>query len=423
VVKEAHGVILTDTEGRQYYDGLANAGTLALGHNHPVIVKAMKEYVESGLPQQALDLSTVAKAAFMRSLASVLPAELSVMHHAGPAGTDVLDAAIKLAKHATGRRHVVAFHGAYHGHGHGPLALMGSLGPKAPISGTMGDAHFFPYPYAFRNPFGLRGAEGEKAVMDYVETVLRDPESGLPKPAAVVVEAIQGEGGVNPMSADALRRLRRVTESLGIVLILDEVQAGMCRSGDFWAFQQSGIVPDIVCMSKALGGGMPMAVMAYRESLDKWPPGAHTGTFRGNQLAFVCGRASLEFMKDNRLWEQVRAKGDRLLKRLQAVKAAHPHVVADVRGRGLMLGVEFAHPPAATAPDAKDHVGNPAPFGDLAAEVQYQCLRRGLILERGGRFGAVVRFLNALTIHNDELDAMADIFQDAVAAAVKRKAT
>jgi diaminobutyrate-2-oxoglutarate transaminase len=379
-----------------------------------VIVKAIRDYLDSGLPQQALDLSTTAKDAFMESLMSVVPSELSVIHHAGPAGTDVLDAAVKLAKYATGRRHVLSFHGGYHGHGHGPLAMMGNLGAKSKVPGTMADVHFLPFPYQYRNPFGIAGKAGEDAVLDYIETILRDDEGGIPRPACLVMEAIQGEGGVNPMSPAALQRIRKLTEDLGIVLIMDEVQAGVCRSGDFWAFQESGIVPDVLCMSKSLGGSMPMAVMAYRRELDVWHPGAHTGTFRGNQIAFACGRASLEYMKEVKLWEQVRRKGEGLKRKLNELKDANEVCIGDVRGRGLMLGVEYVHP------RNKDHLGNSVPFSELAAEVQTQCLRRGLIIERGGRGGAVLRFLVPLIVEESELDIMYSIFADASRAAAKK---
>jgi diaminobutyrate-2-oxoglutarate transaminase len=411
-VKSAKGCIVTDTDGKQYYDALNVAGTLALGHNHDVVVDAAKRFLESGAPFQVLDMATPEKHAYMESLFSVLPSELSKLHFCSPAGTDVLDAAVKLCKLATGRKSVMVFHGSYHGHGTGTLAMMGNLSTKSSVPGLMPDVHFLPYPYSFRNPFGIEGEEGEKAVLKYIESVFSDAESGIPKPACVVLEAIQGEGGCGSFSPWALQQLRRITQSHNVPLILDEVQAGFCRSGDFWAFENrgSGIVPDVVCMSKAAGGSMPMAVMAYREDLDVWPAGSHTGTFRGNQIAFACGKAQTDFLRDNRMWEVAATKGARLRQHLEAIKAECPTIV-DIRGRGLMLGVEFAKR------DEVDHLGLPAPDGVLASEIQRQAFRRGLIQERGGRDGAVMRFLCPLIMSDDEIDAIASLFRDAVQAA------
>lgn len=336
------------------------------------------------------------------------------LHFCSPAGTDVLDAAVKLCKYATGRRTVMAFHGGYHGHGAGPLAMMGNLGAKEAMTGLMSDVHFLPYPYQYRNPFGIDGPEGETAVLKYIESVFGDAESGITKPACVVVEAIQGEGGVGALSPHALREIRRITAEAGVPLVVDEVQAGFCRSGDFWAFQNngSGIVPDVVCMSKAAGGSMPMAVMAYKPELDKWSAGAHTGTFRGNQIAFACGKAQTDYLRDNKMHERAAEKGARLMGHLESIKAESSSIV-DVRGRGLMLGVEFGHK------GSLDHLGLPKHDGEVAGEVQKLALRNGMIQERGGRHGSVMRFLCPLIVEDQEIDAMADIFRKSVLQAEK----
>lgn len=387
-------------------------------------------------------MATPEKDQFVTDLQSVLPADMrdnARFHFCSPAGTDALDAAVKLCKHATGRRSVLAFHGGYHGHGHGTLAMMGNLDAKSSIAGLMSDVHFLPYPYTFRNPFGMDSEEGERAVLRYIETVLNDVESGIPKPACMVVEAIQGEGGVGSLSDFALQELRRLTLKYDVPLVLDEVQAGFCRSGDFFAFQKSGIAPDVVCMSKAVGGSQPLAVLAYNKRLDKWGPGAHTGTFRGSQLSFVCGSgacararpaltpalapaltpsprpgaASINYMKEVKLWEHATARGAQLRKHL-ADLASRSKSIVDIRGRGMMLGVELAKP------DTQDHTGRPQPFGDLAQQVQMECVKRGMILERGGRGGAVMRILAPLVITEKEVDTCAGIFADALLAAEKK---
>jgi len=427
-IAKAQGIHVYDTEGREYLDCLQCAGTLALGHNHPVMVDAVMDFMQSGAPQQTMDLVTPVKDDYVSALMEVTPPELDRIHFCSPAGTDALDAAVKLCKIATGRRTVLAFHGAYHGQGHGTMAMMGNLGPKTPVPSLMTDVHFVPYPYSLRNPFGMRGYEGEAAVLAYLTTVLSDEESGIPKPACLVMEAIQGEGGVNPMSSFALREVRRITAEAGVPLVVDEVQAGFCRSGDFFAFQHGNrgapsgtppICPDVMCVSKAAGGSFPLAAILYRQELDKWATGAHTGTFRGNQIAFAAGTASIRYMQEERLWDRVSERGAQFVQGLHAI-ASKPSTqgrIREIRGRGLMLGVEFTVPAHEQRVEV-DVSGVPMPDGVLTDAVQLESFRRGLLLARGGRRGGVVRFLPPLTITEEEVDECLRVFGDAVEAAV-----
>lgn len=385
---------------------------MALGHNHPVTRKAILDYMETGGPLQLLDMATPVKSEFMKTLLSTFPEELANdcrLHFASPAGTDALDAAVKLCKIATGRRTVLSFHGGYHGHGTGTLAMMGNLGAKTPVTGLMPDVHFVPFPYQFRNPMGLSGQAGEDAVLNYIETVLGDDESGITLPACLVIEAIQGEGGVNPISPSAMRRLRQLCTERGIPMVVDEVQAGFCRSGDFYAFNESGIVPDVLCVSKAVGGSMPLAVVAFKKSLDKWGPGAHTGTFRGNSLAFAAGTASIRYLQDTQMHQQVRAKGAAVA---EQIKGWGKPFIGDVRGRGLMQGIEMVDPEGTPCGQ-----GLLPPNGPLAARTQVECVKRGLILERGGRQGAVLRLLPPLTITPAQLTTCVSILGEAMDAA------
>eukprot|EP00500_Bicosoecida_sp_ms1_P001095 CAMPEP_0203810246 /NCGR_PEP_ID=MMETSP0115-20131106/2821_1 /ASSEMBLY_ACC=CAM_ASM_000227 /TAXON_ID=33651 /ORGANISM="Bicosoecid sp, Strain ms1" /LENGTH=584 /DNA_ID=CAMNT_0050719031 /DNA_START=19 /DNA_END=1774 /DNA_ORIENTATION=+ len=422
VIAEADGVTLTDTDGRVYLDCLGCAGTLALGHNHPVVKEALLSYIGGPTPKplQVLDMASVEKDHFVTKLFEVLPDNLSRVHFCSPAGTDALDAAVKMCKIATGRRTVLAFAGGYHGHGHGTLAMMGNLGAKTPVSGLMPDVHFLPFPYNYRHPFGMEGEEGETAVIRAWEAMLGDDESGVPKPACVVVEAIQGEGGVHPMSPRALRELRRITREHDIPLVIDEVQAGFCRSGDFFAFEHGDIQPDVVCMSKALGGGQPLAVIAFTEELNKWGPAAHTGTFRGSQLSFVAGAASIGYMQETKLWEHAAARGEQLRKRMTELQAASDvGCIGDIRGRGLMQGVELVRDHA----DEVDASGRPMPDGALAGRTQVECFKRGMLLERGGRGGAVMRMLPPLVIQEAQIDQACDIFAEALRAAIAMAAS
>ncbi len=262
----------------------------------------------------------------------------------GPTGANAVEAALKLAKTATGRSEIIAFHGGYHGGSHGAMAVSGGVAQKAPVAGQMPGVHFFPYPDPLHcalggdpDTLGMRCAE-------YLDRALRDPIGGVTLPAAVILEVVQGEGGVVPASTDFLQGVRRTTRELGIPLIVDEIQCGCGRTGSWFAFEPHGIDPDVVILSKALGGvGMPVAVILYDESLDAWAPGAHTGTFRGNQAAFAAGVAFLRVLHRDHVLDNVRARGDEALTWLQEIAAEHPEIRA-ARGAGLMLGLEFASP-------------------------------------------------------------------------------
>lgn len=410
-LRRASGIHVEDTEGRLFIDCLSCAGALALGHNHPLIVEALSRALRDHLPLQTLDLTTPVKDELVEELFGLLPpafARRAKIQFCGPTGTDGVEAALKLVKTATGRANVLAFHGAYHGMSQGSLALMGNLGPKRNLPGLPGNVQFLPFPYAYRCPFGLGGTAGEAAGLSYIRTVLSDPESGVVPPAGMILEPIQGEGGVVPASPAWLRALRTLSEQYDVPLILDEVQTGLGRTGSYFAFQDADITPDVLVLSKALGGGLPLSVVVYDESLDSWRPGAHAGTFRGNQLAMVAGLATLRYIRAARLDLHAGAMGERLLTRLRMLQSKHAFV-GDVRGRGLMIGVEVVDPSGApevgSAPPAKP---------GLAAAIQAECLRRGLILELGGRHGSTVRFLPPLVITPAQVDEVAQLFAAAV---------
>jgi diaminobutyrate-2-oxoglutarate transaminase len=330
----------------------------------------------------------------------------------GPAGTDAVEAAMKLVRTATGRSNMMAFHGAYHGMTQGALSLMGSLGPKAYLGGLASSAQFLPFPYDYRCPFGVGGEAGERIGLHYIENQLTDPESGVMPPAGMILEPVQGEGGVVPTSAHWLREVRRITRDAGVPLILDEIQCGVARTGKPFAFQHAGIVPDVLVLSKAIGGSQPMAVVVYNKSLDVWKPGSHAGTFRGNQLAMVAGSTTLRIVREQQLDQHAAAMGERLSGHLHALQKDYPQM-GDVRGMGLMLGVEMVDPEG--RPDA---LGRFPQSGALASRIQRQCLQRGLIIEVGGRHSSVIRFLPPLIVTAAQIDQIAEIFSAAVSAAV-----
>ncbi|MFC7218623.1 diaminobutyrate--2-oxoglutarate transaminase family protein [Streptomyces polyrhachis] len=407
----ARGLTIEGADGRRYLDCLSGAGSLALGHNHPVVLEAVRAVLDSGAPLHVLDLATPVKDHFTTELFSTLPAGLAErarIQFCGPAGTDAVEAALKLAKAATGRSGILAFTGAYHGMTAGALGVSAGPGPLATDVGVTR----LPYPYDYRCPFGVGGEQGARLAAAWAESLVTDPRGGIEPPAAMIVEPVQGEGGVIPAPDDWLRRMRRLTERHGIPLIADEVQTGVGRTGAFWAVEHSGVVPDVMVLSKAIGGSLPLAVVVYDQDLDLWPRGAHAGTFRGNQLAMAAGAATLKFVRENALAERAGQLGRRMATALRRLAAAH-RCVGDVRGRGLMLGVELVDPesvlPDGTAPQP------PAPA--LAAAVQRACLDRGLIVELGGRHDSVIRLLPPLTTTDEQAEAVLDRLADALAEA------
>lgn len=410
-IQRAEGIHVTDMDGKTYVDCLAGAGTLALGHNHPAIVDAIKTTLDQKLPLHTLDITTPLKEAFVDELFASLPQEFAQdarVHFCAPTGADAIEAAVKLAKIATGRSGVLSFHGGYHGSTHATMSLSGTLHQKGDIPGLMPEVQFLPYPYSYRCPFGVGGEQGHQLGAHYIRSLLGDPESGVRPPAAMILEVVQGEGGAIPAPVEWLREMRRITEEHGILLIIDEVQTGFGRTGKLFAFEHAGIVPDILVLSKAIGGSLPLSVLVYRKQFDRWKPGAHIGTFRGNQLAMAAGLASLQHIRRENLVEHAAQRGHQLTAKLQELQREVPQI-GDVRGRGLMIGVEIVDGQGKT-----NALGQPLADPALASAIQRKCFQKGLILELGGRHGAVVRFLPPLIITEAQVETVAGIFTEAV---------
>lgn len=408
-VTKAKGIFLTDSQGQTYYDCLACAGALPLGHNHPEVTEAVCEYLRGGNPTQMLDLMTPAKHRFIETLFSLLPPifrEKYRIQFCGPGGSDAVEAAIKLVKVATGRESICSFSGGYHGMSQFSLGLTGNLGPKSSIPSLAAGIHFLPYPYVYRSPFGTTEEEISENCFRYIRSVLTDPEGGIPKPAALILEIIQGEGGVIPAPRSWLKKIRELTRELGVYLIVDEVQTGFARTGDMFAISYADILPDILILSKAAGGGFPIALLLHHEDLDVWTPGAHAGTFRGNQIAMVAGVKTMEILQRDRIAEKVRKDGEYFLSLLRSLQERYPFL-GDVRGRGFMIGIEVIDP------DRIDGNGHPQASPDRASQIQRAALRRGLIVETGGRFSSVLRFLPPLILSRQDIDAIVAILDEA----------
>ncbi|MFF5447381.1 diaminobutyrate--2-oxoglutarate transaminase family protein [Streptomyces sp. NPDC012888] len=406
-IRRGKGSYVEDLDGNVFLDFLSGAGVLSLGHNHPEPLAAAHRQLDEFV--HGLDFPTPVKDEFTDLTISMLPEPMRArtrIHFCGPTGANAVEAALKLCKTATGREEVVTFQGGFHGATLATLSVTGLVEQKEPVRGRMPGVHFFPYSNCHNCPLGLKRDSCQVNCATFLENALTDVNGGLTPPAAVIMELVQGEGGVIPADVEFVQRVREVTRRLGIPMIVDEVQSGCGRTGTWFAFEQYGIEPDVVCASKALSGiGLPASVILYDEKLDVWKPGAHTGTFRGTQPAFAAGVATMKVVRRERVLENVRARADQLMVHLQGLRALSPYV-ADVRGLGLMTGVELTDPAT----------GRPADV--LAKRVQREAVERGLIIELGGRDDCVVRMLPPLNCTAEEIDHAGRILREALVAAL-----
>ncbi|MCM6773849.1 diaminobutyrate--2-oxoglutarate transaminase [Nocardia sp. CDC159] len=384
----AQGAWLRDGGGRDYLDFFAGAGALNYGHNNPVLKQALLDYIARDGITHGLDMSTVAKQQLLETINSVLldPRGLDYkVQFPGPTGANAVEAALKLARKVTGRTTILNFTNAFHGMTLGALSVTGNAAKRAGAGVPL--VHVNPMPYD-----GYLDGADELA---WMEKALDDNSSGVDKPAAVIVETVQGEGGVNVSRPEWLRRLSELCSARGILLIVDDVQMGCGRTGPFFSFEVAGITPDIVTLSKSIGGyGLPLALVLMRRDLDQWSPGEHNGTFRGNNPAFVTARVALEhYWSDDRLEASTVAKGERIRKSFSALADTYEGV--STRGRGLVHGLVFDE-------------------ASQAGKVSRIAFEHGLLVETSGAEDEVVKLLPPLTITDDELDHGLSILSRAV---------
>jgi diaminobutyrate-2-oxoglutarate transaminase len=395
VFDKALGCRIWTPEGRSYLDFFAGAGALNYGHNHPALKQALIEYLTRDGIVHALDMATTAKQAFMAGVQRILLAPRAMSYRQlfpGPTGANAVEVALKLARKATGRTRIVAFTNAFHGQTLGALAVTGNAFNREGAGQPLDGASFVPYD-------GYLGPHTDTA--EQLARLLDDPGSGLDKPAAVLVEVVQGEGGCRAASDGWMRRLRQICDAHALLLIVDDVQAGCGRTGPFFSFEPAGIEPDIICLSKSISGmGLPMAMVLVKEEFDVLLPGQHSGTFRGNNAAFVTGLAALElFWSTDALSQQVQVHAARVRQRLETWQARWPDSLTECRGRGLLQGLVFARPQA-------------------AAEVRRTAFAQGLIIEGAGSRDEVLKILCPLTISVQELDEGLAILESALCAVV-----
>jgi len=389
VFTSASGSEITDATGRRYIDFLAGCSSLNYGHNDPDMKAALIEHIANDGVAHGLDMHSDAKAAFLETFERLILKPRGMDHKVmftGPTGTNAVEAAMKLARKVTGRQTIVAFTNGFHGMTMGALSCTGNAGKRAGAGGM-------PLCGTARLPY--EGAFGPDVdTLAQIEMWLDNPSGGIDAPAAFIVEPVQGEGGLNAASRDWMRGIARLAKKHGALLIVDDIQAGIGRTGSFFSVEDFGIEPDLIPLAKSLSGmGLPFAALLIRPELDIWKPAEHNGTFRGNNHAFVTARVALEkFWADDRFAADVRAKGQFLAGRLGEIAAHVPG--ATVKGRGMMMGID---------------VGS----GDLAGAICAECFANELIIETSGAHDEVVKVLCPLTIPDAQFAEGLDILEAA----------
>lgn len=398
---EGRGATVKDVDGNTFVDFFGGAGVLNVGHSNRAVAAMATE--QQARLVHALDFPTEPKINLMRKLKGILPGRLrqsARFHFGGPTGSDAVESAVKLVRTHTGRRTMVAFQGSYHGMTEGALALTSEVSRGGPIESAV---HFMPYPYCYRCPLGLKPDTCGMACARLLETSLEDPHSGLPKPAGVIIEPIQGEGGTIVPPEGYLQEIRRITKAHDVPLIADEIQTGFARTGKMFACEHEQVTPDVIVLSKAIGGiGYPLSCVAYEAELDTWEPGAHIGTFRGHQVAMAAGSATIDFIEQTDLAAHAAGLGEIAMAMLREASPELPSV-GEVRGRGLMIGIELV----------KDRETK-APWPELATAVRSACCQNGLIIEVGGHYSNVARFLPPLVLSTALLERGVEIFLEAL---------
>lgn len=396
VFNRAQGSYLYDEDGNAYLDFLAGAGSLNYGHNNPLLKRALIEYIESDGITHGLDMHSSAKARFLDVFREQIlkPREMDYrMQFTGPTGTNAVEAAMKLARKVTGRTNIISFTNGFHGCTLGAVAATGNQHHRGGAGVELGNVTRMPF-------CGYHGRDADTLKM--MDKLLSDPSSGVDKPAAVILEAVQGEGGLNVAANDWLRGLEKLCRKHQMLMILDDIQAGCGRTGTFFSFEASGIKPDIITLSKSLGGyGLPLAVVLLSPELDQWLPGEHNGTFRGNNHAFVTAAAAIErYWKDDSFSRDIQAKAELVTKRFKKIAENQGQTELRLKGRGLMQGLECRS-------------------GEIADAITGEAFKRGLVIETAGNRSQVVKCFCPLTVSEQELNKGLDILEQSVAQVFK----
>ncbi|MGM0653904.1 MAG: diaminobutyrate--2-oxoglutarate transaminase [Thermodesulfobacteriota bacterium] len=378
IFESSKGSTMVDESGNEYIDFFAGAGTLNYGHNNPIISEALIDYLKKDGVVHGLDMATSAKKRFLTKFSETIlePRNMEYkIQFTGPTGTNSIESAIKLARMIKGRSNIAAFTNAFHGLTMGALAITGNTFYRDEAHISRSNVSFLPFDSYMGDDFNT---------LDYFRKLLEDNSSGLDLPSAVIVETIQAEGGINVASAQWLRDLAQLCHDFDIFLIVDDIQVGNGRSGDFFSFEEAGIKPDMVTMSKSIGAGLPLALLLIRPDLDQWKPSEHTGTFRGNNLAFVASTEALSYWDNMELSNAVKHKSEIIKTELERIADKYSELNPSVRGRGMIYGIEIKE------------------LG-LTSQISERCFENGLIIELAGADDQVIKLLPPLIIDEESL--------------------
>ncbi|PYZ96519.1 diaminobutyrate--2-oxoglutarate transaminase [Alteribacter lacisalsi] len=393
VFTKAKGSKIWDADGKEYLDFFAGAGALNYGHNDPKMKEKLVEYIQNDGITHSLDKATEAKGEFLRTFNDVILKPRNMEYRVmfpGPTGTNTVESALKIARKVTGRTDVISFTRGFHGMTIGSLAVSGNSAKRAGAGIPLNNTVTMPYDN-FVN---------EEDSLDYLERFLEDNGSGVAIPAAVILETVQGEGGLNTARVEWLRRVEEICRNWGIFLIIDDVQAGVGRTGTFFSFEEAGLKPDVICLSKSIGGfGLPLAITLIKPEYDKWSPGEHNGTFRGNNHAFITATESLSYWKDDSFEKSIQAKSKRITEFLNRIVEENPDIQGKVRGRGFMQGIASS-------------------VEGLSERVASEAFKRGVIMETSGGKDEVFKLFPALTMTDEELEQGFKIIEQSVDAAL-----
>ena len=382
VLKEANGIYVKDINNKKYIDCIMAAGSLPLGHNHKVVKKSLKMFNQNNYPVQTMDIPTELQYNFLNSLYNFLPNEISnnfKIQMCSPSGSDTIEAAIKLSKIATGKDNIISFSTSYHGQSFYTSSLSDTMRKKVKYSHAP-NIHILPYPSS---------TISYESIIKYFKNIIINSNFST-IPAGVIIEPIQGEGGINIPSKKFMQKIRQITYELEIPLIADEVQTGLCRTGQKFAFEHFDIVPDMICLAKAVGGSQPLACLLHHNNLNKWTEYNHAGTWRGNQLAFLTGKNVIDYFQEHELWKNADIMGQYIMQELNFLKNKY-EIINNIRGKGLMIAFDIV------VYKTKN------PDKNLTLLFQKKCMENGLLLLKSGKDGNIIRIISPLNIKKNEI--------------------
>lgn len=396
VFSSAKWSTLYDEQGKEYIDFFAGAGTINYGHNNPIVNEALIEYIKNDGIVHGLDKATTAKKKFLEKLYYTILQPRHLEHKVqfcGPTGTNAVETALKIVRMVKGRSNVISFTNGFHGLTMGSMAITGNAFYRDEAFINRANVTFMPYD-------GYFGAGVDTAL--YMRKFLEDSSSGVDLPAAVFLETVQAEGGVNVASCQWLKDIEQVCRDFDVLLVVDDIQVGNGRTGTFFSFEEAGINPDIIILSKSIGGGLPLALVLLKPELDQWKPGEHTGTFRGNNLAFVASTELLGYWDNADFSDAIRYREAILKEELEQIADKYQELEVKVRGRGLIYGLHF-------------------PQQGFSGAVTAEAFERGLVIERAGAKNDVIKFLPPLVIEEEQLRKGLAIIDESIAACLEKK--